>query len=71
VDRQREIRVRTLVISGRYDEATPVIAETVHRRIAGWQWVSFEDSIDLPHLEETERYLTVRTSFLDRIEPQS
>jgi pimeloyl-ACP methyl ester carboxylesterase len=62
--------VPTLVISGRYDEATPAIAETVHRGIPGSEWVMFEHSSHTPHLEETERYLQVVTNFLDRREPQ-
>jgi proline-specific peptidase len=68
VDRLGEIRVPTLVISGRYDEATPLIAETVHHGIPGSEWDSFENSAHSPHLEETERFLQVLTSFLDRIE---
>jgi len=71
VDRLGEIHVPTLVISGRYDEATPIIAETVQRGIPGSEWVLFENSAHTPHLEETERYLQVLTSFLDRIERQS
>ena len=39
-----EITAPTLVISGRYDEATPLIAETVHRGMAGSEWVLFENS---------------------------
>jgi L-proline amide hydrolase len=70
VGRLGEIEVPTLVISGRYDEATPAIAETVHRGIPGSEWVVFEQSSHTPHLEETERYLQVVTSFLDRHEPQ-
>jgi len=62
--------VPTLVISGRYDEATPLIAETVHRGIPRSEWVVFENSSHTPHLEETERYLDVVTRFLDRHEPQ-
>jgi len=65
-----EIRVPTLVLSGRYDEATPVIAETVHRGIPGSEWVLFENSSHMPHLEEPEHYTQVVTSFLDRIESQ-
>jgi len=70
VSRLGEIRVPTLVISGRYDEATPVIAETVHRGIPGSEWVLFEHSAHMPHVEETQRCLQVLTSFLDRLEPQ-
>ena len=68
VPRLGEIHVPTLVISGRYDEATPLIAETVHRGIPGSEWVLFENSSHMPHVEETERCLQVLTSFLDRIE---
>jgi proline-specific peptidase len=71
VDRLGEIHVPTLVISGRYDEATPVIAETVYRGIPASEWVLFENSAHMPQVEETERYLQVLTSFLDRIESQA
>ena len=71
VDRLCEIHVPTLVISGRYDEATPAIAETVHRGIPGSEWVLFENSAHMPHLEETDRYLEVLTNFLIRIESQT
>jgi L-proline amide hydrolase len=70
VNRLGEIQVPTLVISGRYDEATPAIAETVYRGIPGSEWVVFEQSSHTPHLEETEHYLQVVASFLDRHEPQ-
>jgi L-proline amide hydrolase len=68
VHRLGEIHVPTLVISGRHDEATPVIAETVHRGIYASEWVLFEHSSHMPHVEETDRYLQVLTDFLDRIE---
>lgn len=71
VDRLGEIHVPTMVLSGRYDEATPLIAETVHHGISGSEWVLFENSSHCPHIEETERYLQVLTSFLDRIESQT
>lgn len=69
-NRLGEIRVPTLVIGGRYDEATPTITETVHRGIPGSQWVIFENSSHTPHLEETERYLQVLGDFLSRVETQ-
>jgi len=68
VSRLPEIQVPTLVTSGRHDEATPVIAETVHRGIVGSEWVIFEDSSHSAHLEETERYLQVVSDFLSRVE---
>ena len=63
-----EIRLPTLVLGGRYDEATPVLTETVHRGIAGSEWVIFENSAHLPHVEETEMYLQVLNRFLGRVE---
>jgi L-proline amide hydrolase len=68
VDRLGEIRVPTLVISGRYDEATPAIAETVHRGILGSAWVLFEHSSHMPHAEEPERFIRVLDEFLARVE---
>jgi L-proline amide hydrolase len=67
-DRLHEITVPTLLISGRYDEATPAIVETIHRSIPGSEWVLFENSSHLPHVEETERYLQVVDRFLTRVE---
>jgi proline-specific peptidase len=63
-----EIRVPTLVISGRYDEATPAIAETVQRGIPGARWVLFEESSHMPHVEETDRFIQVVDDFLTRVE---
>lgn len=68
VERLAEIQVPTLVIGGRYDEATPAITETVHHGIAGSEWVIFERSSHTPHLEETERYIQVLGQFLSRVE---
>lgn len=71
VDRLGEIHIPTMVLSGLYDEATPIIVETVHHGISGSEWVLFENSSHMPHIEETERYLQVLTSFLNRIESQT
>lgn len=68
IDRLGEIRVPTLVTSGRYDEATPLVAETVHRGIPGSRWVIFEESSHSAHLEEAARFLKVVEEFLDEIE---
>lgn len=71
VDRLGDIRVPTLVTSGRYDEATPAIAETVHRGISGSEWVLFEHSAHLAHVEEADRYMRVLAQFLSRVEAQT
>ena len=71
VSRLSEIRAPTLVMGGRYDEATPAITETVHRGIPDSEWVIFENSSHTPHLEETDRYLQVLDRFLSRVEAQA
>ncbi len=63
-----EIRVPTLVIGGRYDEATPVITEAVQRGIPNSERVIFDHSSHMPHVEETERYMKVLGEFLERVE---
>jgi proline-specific peptidase len=68
VDRLGEIRVPTLLLSGRYDEATPAIVETIQQRIPGAEWVIFEQSSHMPHAEEPERYMQVLDGFLSRVE---
>jgi L-proline amide hydrolase len=67
-DRLGEIRVPSLVLCGRFDEATPVLAKTIHQGITGSELVIFENSAHFPHIEETERYLQVLGRFLDRVE---
>lgn len=66
IARLPDIRVPTLVTSGRFDEATPEIAGTIHRGIPGAEWVVFERGSHMPHVEETDRYLTVVDEFLCR-----
>jgi proline-specific peptidase len=61
-----EIKAPTLVTSGRHDEATPLIAETVHRGIRGSEWVMFENSSHMAHVEEADRYMRVLDEFLSR-----
>jgi len=50
-----EIRVPTLVISGRYDACTPAIAETMAQGIPNAEHVLFEHSAQIPFVEEPER----------------
>jgi proline-specific peptidase len=65
-DRLGEIQLPTLVLSGRYDEATPLIAETVHQGIKGSHWVLFENSSHMPHIEEMERYMQVVGEWIEQ-----
>jgi proline-specific peptidase len=68
IDRLGEIRVPTLVTSGRFDEATPLIAGTVHEGIPGSRWEIFEASSHMPHAEEPERYMAILDGFLGEVE---
>ena len=58
-DRLPEIRVPALLVSGRYDEATPALQQVLLDGIAGSEWVVFEESSHMPHVEERERYMRV------------
>ena len=62
-----EIQIPTLITSGRHDECTPALVDVLHRGIAGSEWVLFEESAHMPHLEETERYLEVVGAFFDGV----
>ena len=58
-DRLHEIGVATLLVSGRHDEATPALQQVLLDGIAGSEWVCFEESSHMPHVEERERYMQV------------
>jgi L-proline amide hydrolase len=65
-DRLGQIAVPTLLVSGRHDEATPALQETLQRGIAGAEWVVFEESSHMPHVEERERFMQVVGDWLAR-----
>ena len=53
------IDVPTLLVSGSHDEATPALQQVLLSGIEGSEWVCFEDSSHMPHVEERERYMQV------------
>ena len=59
-----EIHVPTLVLSGRFDEATPALQKTLIEGIAGSQQRIFENSAHLPFWEERELYMAVVDDWL-------
>jgi L-proline amide hydrolase len=63
-DRLGEIDVPTLLVSGRYDEATPWLQEALRAGIRGAEWVCFEESSHTPHVEERERYMQIVRNWL-------
>jgi L-proline amide hydrolase len=64
VDQLDRIIAPTLVISGRYDEATPVTVQPYADRIPNARWEIFENSSHMPHVEEEEAYLAMVGAFL-------
>jgi L-proline amide hydrolase len=67
-DRLHEIDVPTLLVSGRHDEATPLIVGQIHERIPGANWTIFEQSSHVPHIEEPETFLQRLEQFLATID---
>jgi L-proline amide hydrolase len=65
IDRLNRIAVPVLLISGKYDEATPATVQPYKDHIKDVRWEIFEHSSHMPHIEETERYLKVVGRFLD------
>jgi len=67
-DRLHEITTPTLLLSGRYDEATPLIVGTIHTRIPGSEWIIFENSSHIPHLEEPDAFNATVRAYLAGVE---
>ena len=63
-DRLHRIDVPTLLVSGRYDEATPAVVTPVHEGIRGSQWVVIEDASHMPHVEQPTKFRDVVNEFL-------
>jgi L-proline amide hydrolase len=64
VDRVKDIEAPTLLISGRYDEATPATVQPFFDQIPNVRWEIFEESSHMPFIEEPEKYLRVVEDFL-------
>lgn len=67
-DRLAEIRVPSLFLCGRYDEATPAATEYYHRCLPGSEFAVIENASHLAWLEQPEAYLRVLREFLGRAE---
>jgi L-proline amide hydrolase len=63
--RLHAIIVPTLLISGRYDEATPLCVQPYADHIPDVRWHVFEHSSHMPHVEEKEACLAAVADFLD------
>ncbi len=63
-----EIDVPTLLLSGRYDEATPAIVGAIHERIRRSEWIVFEESSHMPHVEEPAAFNAAVRGFIAGVE---
>ncbi|KUM41325.1 proline iminopeptidase-family hydrolase [Pseudomonas sp. EpS/L25] len=68
IDRLERIQVPTLLLSGRFDEATPACVEPFARLIPNARWRIFEASSHMPHVEEREACMAVVADFLAEVE---
>jgi L-proline amide hydrolase len=65
VGRLSTINVPTLLISGRYDEATEACVQPFADEIPDVRWRIFEQSSHMPHVEEREACMAEVAAFLD------
>ena len=63
-----EIDVPTLLLSGRYDEATPAQQTRLRDGIRRSEWTVLDNSAHLTFIEEPERYGQLLTAFLEKVE---
>lgn len=66
IPRLNRIQVPTLLISGRYDEAAPEVVQPFMDHIADAEWVIFEHSSHMPHVEERAACMATINGFLSR-----
>ncbi len=64
MDRLFEVKQPVLLISGKYDEATPKQMQMIVDRISDVKWELFEDSAHCANLEEPDKFLETVSDFL-------
>ncbi|TDH34936.1 alpha/beta fold hydrolase [Pseudohoeflea suaedae] len=64
--RLHDVEAPTLLISGRHDEATPLVVKPFVDEIPGIEWVIFENSSHMPHVEEKALCLKTVSDFLSQ-----
>ncbi|RKE77533.1 proline iminopeptidase-family hydrolase [Rhizobium sp. AG855] len=69
VGRLSTINVPTLLISGRYDEATEACVQPYADEIPDVRWRIFEQSSHMPHVEERKACMAEVSAFLDEKAP--
>ncbi len=66
--RLSEVRLPALLTAGAFDEATPLIIETITNGIENSRAVIFENSGHMAHVEEAEQYMVTLGNFLEEVE---
>ncbi len=67
-DRLHLIEAPTLLISGKHDEATPLVVQPYVDNVKNCEWVLFEHSSHMPHVEEQALCLKTVSLFLERFD---
>lgn len=67
-ERLGELRLPTLITSGRYDAWVPGQDQLLRHGIEGSRLIRFEESSHYAHVEEAERYQAIVATFLDEVE---
>lgn len=62
------IKVPTLLLNGRYDEAQDEVVQPYFREIEKVKWYRFAESSHTPQLEEREEFMKVIAAFLGNTE---
>ena len=65
-DRLKTIKVPTLILGGRYDEVSPIVAREIHRHVPGSELTLFPNSSHLPFWEEREHFMKRVLKFLGK-----
>jgi L-proline amide hydrolase len=68
VDRLDRIAVPTLLVSGEFDEAAPETVAPYQEHIADVRWEILPNCSHLPQIEDTERFNSLVSEFLDSCE---
>lgn len=65
------ISIPTLITSGAYDESAASVNSVMAERIPGAEWVVFESSAHMAHIEQQSEYLDVLARFLAQVDATS
>ena len=67
LNKLNKITIPTLLLSGRFDEATPAQIELAYKQLPNAEWVIFENSSHTSNFEEPEKYFKTVSDFLSRM----